>query len=383
MLNLPPHLDPADVLAFIEGEPLSGPARQQIQAAMAADAAFRRVVEGMQSDRVGLVGLSRVHAPADLLNRVEAELSQADLLALAGAESAAATTVPISRVAYEGPSVVGVIMASPWTRRLAAAAAIAMAAGLAYIGLKSAFNKFDSRTTIVKNETTAPVPIEVPELREPVDVAVNDAPPLPEAVDPSANEPVAMVVQPKAPNPLYGMELDRALALAGEGKLLIRLRSLTAEDAFKKLEQRSEQRSRSAFAEFVPQRAGVALASLLPPMDSAAPRAIPASPEPVRAIASANPLTTSNPDLPAGLSATLSAVRHRLANLYAARFDTRAGLSDLLHDLARGNDMAIDLMELPTRVEIPPSTGGSSILWWSLPSNWDPPLAAPIVIETP
>lgn len=380
------------------------PARERIRAAMAADSPFRRLVEGMQADRVALASMARAHAPADLLARVEAELSAADLRSLAGVEATVPGPLQVSRVEYEGPSVLGAlggvlasVVSSRWPRWVAAAAVLALFGGIALVGARAVLKKIDTRTTVVKN--TGPVdppPAPTPEpdsAREVAGAETLSAPSLADpapalALNPPSPEAPETGPTPVARTPLYGMELARAMELAGQNRLMVRLRSLTTEDARRNLDRRSDRFSRVAYAEALPEHLARVLAARLPTLpgpahagpDQTSPG--PGSEPGWPALASANPLL-SNPELPVTLATTLQAARRRSAEVYAARFDSRVGLAELLRELARGKDMAIDLIELPAPLAAPEAPSTSSVLWWSSSSTWDRPLAAPIVIETP
>lgn len=107
MDNVRRIVDEAELLAQIEGEAMTPAARARVEAALAGDPALRRRIESMAADRGGLLelaagGAGELPAPVGLVNaamrRAVVELDQADLLRLVGSERAAPTTIPVSAV---------------------------------------------------------------------------------------------------------------------------------------------------------------------------------------------------------------------------------------------------------------------------------------------
>jgi len=142
-LQVQPELEPL-ILAFVEEEPLSTPQAAALQAALAASPALAASVKAMRSDRAALVALGATSArvPADLLARVDVELSELAALALASQQQSAAASacepasLPISIVQPADRSVRSAasdvlysFAHSRWSGRLATAAALALLVG--------------------------------------------------------------------------------------------------------------------------------------------------------------------------------------------------------------------------------------------------------------
>ncbi len=173
MNDLPLNLE-ADLLALIEGQPLSASQRAAIDAALAADPALAALIRSgaLQADREQLRTLGDVRAPADMLSRVETMLEREALLSLSAAELASAPdqSLPISRVQPQGRSVWSIVTHSQWARPLAAAAGIALVAGISLM-------IFSQRTqptgpalggrTVATSEAANPKPLAAGELSVP------------------------------------------------------------------------------------------------------------------------------------------------------------------------------------------------------------------------
>jgi hypothetical protein len=128
----PDHLE-SELLDLVEGQPLAPEARAKVEAALAADATLRALVDGMRADRAGLCAMAAAPAPADLLDRVEAALEREALLGLAQRERSAPAALNVV--------VAGRIGARPWwaqgwARAGAAAAALALVSGAVWLSVR-------------------------------------------------------------------------------------------------------------------------------------------------------------------------------------------------------------------------------------------------------
>ncbi len=231
MRELPPNLSEADLLDHVEGARLS-PA---VAAALAADADLAAWAAGLRADRAALAGLSDAKAPAALMARVEAALEQDALATALGAESAAVGPVPVVMVHRTRGPVLARIGGWP---ALAVAAALALVAGLSWVAVSS-------RPAARPGATAGPLisaampdawpssgaDTPAPSADPGRDLALISEPPGPSDFEPAltgtgstAAATAAGADSPGTPAP-WGMPLDRALALAAQGRLLIEIDS--------------------------------------------------------------------------------------------------------------------------------------------------------------
>ena len=136
----PPTAD--ELLALVEGEALAPERAQIVATALANDTRLRMWVEILTDDRKGLQSLgsadASLRAPADLLERVEAQVEREALLGLV---PAGAPTADELRT-YERPRRKPGVLASPWFRFASIAAGVAFAMGGTIVALQLA------RTTV-------------------------------------------------------------------------------------------------------------------------------------------------------------------------------------------------------------------------------------------
>ena len=88
--GLPLGVSEGDLLALIEGLPMPAERAGVVRGAIARDARLGGLVAQMRADRAELAGLVGVKPPADLLERVEAQLEREALVGLARGEADAA-----------------------------------------------------------------------------------------------------------------------------------------------------------------------------------------------------------------------------------------------------------------------------------------------------
>lgn len=261
--ELPAKLSESDVLDFVEGVHLAPDVAVRIAAAMAADAAVAGWVQALRADRAALIAMPAAKAPAGLLEAVESQLDSEVLVSAARVEHAARGPVPVVVARPLGPGVLARIGRSPM---LALAAMLAMAAGAMWLAVGSTQSAKPARTPTSKaNPATGPEtlrPVDGPDattlsaragdvdgtehgasggLEAAAGAAVEQR--LAEAGPPEPNEqpgtlmarPAADVASVAAPHP-WGLPLDRALALAAEGRLLIEIDSAELDRTATRLE---------------------------------------------------------------------------------------------------------------------------------------------------
>src|SRR5579862_6004566 len=134
-----PHTpDEADLLAWIEGEPLPRDREQAVARALGEDRTLARRLEAMRADRTALKSIGPVAAPVGLMSAVETALQpvleRQMLLGLREGEPVA-DRLPISIVQPVKRSIMQAFFADRVGRRLAAAAAVLlMVGGATYLG---------------------------------------------------------------------------------------------------------------------------------------------------------------------------------------------------------------------------------------------------------
>ncbi len=257
MPAFPSNLNETDILDFVEGAALAPDVAARIQAALAADAAFAALVQGMRADRAALVSLAPEKAPVGLLESVEALLEAETLASVAGVERAASGPVP---VVAPRPETRGILARIGPARSLAAAAALALVAGAAWFTLAPGSTTTNARRPVAINagfdsdatlHRGGPDPAQMEQMlasaREKAEEAataaatagLESAATLDEDTGTAADsvalaEATAQFVGPMppdqnvdapAPQQPWGMSLTRAAELAREGRLIIEVRS--------------------------------------------------------------------------------------------------------------------------------------------------------------
>ena len=244
---MPPNLTESNLLDFVEGVAITPDVAARVNAAMTADPHLAAWVRAVQADRAALIALPGIKAPAGLLEAVEAELDGDVLVSALNAEYAASGPVPVVVSRPLGPGVLVRIGRSPI---LALAAMLALAAGAAWLSVRGGSSGpratplarsggtvqtlestpsavgVDATTLAVSRSSGGGVATEPP-AGAPGEERLADAAP------PEPNEPPGTLMArsadhaPNAPAvaPPWGLPLDRALALAAEGRLLIEIDS--------------------------------------------------------------------------------------------------------------------------------------------------------------
>lgn len=124
--------DEGDLLAFVEGEPLPREQERAVAAALAADPALARKLERMRADRSALRSMPAVAAPSGLLDAVESALQPVlERQMLLGLRDGRALEdhPPVSVVQPARRSVLGSLFAERAGRRMALAAGLLLVVG--------------------------------------------------------------------------------------------------------------------------------------------------------------------------------------------------------------------------------------------------------------
>lgn len=414
------QLDETDVLAHVEGQPLSADREARLRHALRVDPALASVVAAMKADCAALASLDDVRAPANLLSQVEAALEREALLGVNGrAEPHQFGTIPVSKVQPRRQGVVSVVFANPWSRRLAVAAGIALAAGLTLLAVRPLLSGKPSRelargnptptgfsdprtperpTTVAHNpETTRGVegPANAP---KPIGI---DAPsptlatgPNPTPAPAAPNPPTAVVEATPAPAALPEVSLEEAVRLARQGRLAVRIASKTPEQALARLDLLHTRRTPSLSVErLAAEPAGGVVATLYRQHDEMV-AALHRSPEPLvgppaphtppNTVAGGGAPTTSQPrDNPASPVNIPDPPRPEYrAEVYTARVAIdENSLKALLKAVAASQDGAV-FIALDAASETAPSLDPAAVLWWTGPAAaWTPRAAVPVVVE--
>lgn len=369
-LNIPGFEDlPVEVdtlAALVEGDLDDREADRVREALLRADPELARRVELMAHDRVALRTLPDAPPPAGLAEAITEQLERETLLGLASGEPTAGS-IAVSRV----PRV------SPAHRRrrlrpagvgLAAAAMLALGVGLALrFGTPAeTMPPASEGTTIARSETqTRPAPAEAE--TPPVAVAA-DVPDPPAGGESPAS--LASGSAPAEPETFTG-DWDRALALLGEGRLLVRVRTAAPERVASRLASLQTRTPRPGeswrLGPDVPGSLAAAVhARFAPESASGGPLVLAGSEE------APSPLVGS----PAAAGTVLEGVY-----MADARFD-RAAMASLLSALSLGDDQAAVFEELPEALHLPGVHTPEAVLWWSRPpSEWSERRHVPVVIE--
>lgn len=218
------------LLALVEGEPLTPAQAAAARAALGADAELARLVRGMRADRAALAdSAARIKAPAGLLAGVEATLEREALLGLP-AEPAVLATLPISRVQPAGARAAGgglrTILESNWSRGLAAAAAVAMlVGGTVLLAVRNTGRSRPVAPILANNTAEAPASSSGPLAMASEPAGARAAPQASEVVEAVSTEPSLAAAERAESAWAAGAvsDLDRAVALAREGRLAIRV----------------------------------------------------------------------------------------------------------------------------------------------------------------
>jgi hypothetical protein len=188
--------------------------------------------------------------------------------------------------------------------------------------------------------------------------------------------PAAIASLPVGPRPEFGLSLDRALALASEGRVVIRVRSLIDESRALQLVGKHGFRTPG----FDP-GLRIALGAHASPPGALSPTIQPSAP----VVASDGQPSAFRSPQPVASPASAPTWR-LLETTFAAPFaPTKAALRKLLADLRQGQ-FTVELIEVPafaaaTSTTRPTEADPDALLWWTRAATWNPPLSIPVVIE--
>jgi hypothetical protein len=236
-----PLISDDELLALVEQRPIAPERQSVLRQALANDPALVRTIRAMRQDMLALQSLgeaSDAMAPADLLAGVEARLEREALLGLSTIREpdASPDTIPISSLQPRGRSLLDVVVYSPWSRRLAAAAAIALVAAAGYLTIAPLLRSAP-HPGLAKGPTIDPVVTPDAPVRGAGPVLVNANAPAdktnatPADVN-TATEALAALV---GPDPIAALSntllatsvneisMAQALAAAQDGRLVIRM----------------------------------------------------------------------------------------------------------------------------------------------------------------
>lgn len=396
MKPLPPNLNEADLLDLIEGQPMSVSARAAVEAALAADPVLARLVRGMEADRSVLATLPKAHAPAGLFDAVEQRLTTDAIASVGAAERALRVEVPVSKFVPARRSVLESVLARPWAKPLALAAALGIAAlgAWAFIAAQNwgpARGPLANRTIETNDEPAAPGAITrhaisrsgdpTPALKGPAaDPALNAA------VDVAAVRSDATIASAAEPARLGGMLVSEAMTLAREGRLAIVVRAAQAERVNARVAQLISRdsgsiRVRAATATEETQLAALA-ASWRERSAATTPGSTPLAP--VHASESGHERAAA-PESPAAL--VIPKVEPRVVGAYRAEMPpTEQALGRLIEALANGTaGQSVTLRALPPAeaAQVAPTRSPESILWWRALTSAGPRVWVPVVVEEP
>lgn len=374
--DLPPGLDEHMLLAWVEDR-LPAPQRVRVEEALRARPALLGRLDAMRSDRHTLRSLGEERAPAYLMESIEETLERDALLGLASGQDLLRSP-PVSTVVVRRPALgVMAFIGSRAGRRLALAAAVALVAGAAvWLGpqLLSPAPPPQDPVMIAQSESEPEPP--APEAAQPV----APAPPAPEPVIAAAPEPPAhSAIELPGPAP---MRLDRAVALAAEGRLAIRVGAERYDIAVQRVAQLVERPGRRGWR-LGRDDAGAAVA-LLPRIEDFGPGPLLIDPGSLAVSALPPAPGLSRPVIDTG-AATLGAGAGplRAGRSYVARFAlTEASLGRLLDQLAARAGAEPELEELAAPLWLEGPLSADAILWWGggadAVGSWG---AAPVLIE--
>jgi hypothetical protein len=419
-LSNPQPPDEADLLAWIEGEPLPRDREQVVARALGEDRVLARKLEAMRADRAAIKGIPEMAAPTGLMSAVEAALQpvleRQMLLGLRDGESFA-DHPPISIVQPVKRSIMQAFFSDRVGRRLAAAAALLiMVGGATYLGTtylsgrtapksstfagKDAGTRDPNKTSAAGAERRlASADVAKPELPAPASAAADNressaaALTLPK-IEPAADAPSESNTSGRetvADASEYGAwavgpflpELDgaRAAELAREGRLIIRITAMDPGVRNVGLAERVRRADGSMFR--LGDEPPAALVQMLaPPTPSA-------NSEPAReaftppSVAGKNefdaPMTLVGPPAPAEWSVPAP------QTVYLVQIRLDGGAMEALKSALSGGYGEVQYEELaePLPQDGSAAVNPASVVWWTQgPSGWVGWASVPVVVDT-
>ncbi len=393
--NLPTGITEDDILDLVE-HALPEARAQVVRAALAASRPdLLRLVDAMHVDRRALASMEPPRAPAGLVAAAATMASRdhplTDIVEPEVTTLRVSTYKPHRRPGVLA-SIADLLTSSTLARGLAVAAGFSLAAGVLLWGILAIVAEISQPVRIANNDDPAPT---ITERRDPLDrqdpqVALSDEPQI-ESTDPtdalaSTDQPGEEPLDPDL-DPLpaaAGMDGQRALALAREGRLAVRVRVGSTDLALARIEnlRRQAQREgvlwRTLSAEFsTPIYVAMAESTARP---SPAPRPGSNPPtiagDPAATTPGAPPRSRDLPDFqpPTG----------RLAAAYELQLpDSATTLESLRRALTRDRFQVAEFIELPNAVPTEPILDPRTIFWWDQPpSAWERKIRVPVLVET-
>ena len=418
--ELPDGVDGTLLLDLIEDQPISPADRAMLGTWLVAHPSLARLVAQMRGDRAGVQQLARVKAPAGLLDGVEAMLEREALLGLASDEVALPAPIPIS---HFQPIIDRAERAQTWRRigyGLAAAAGLAIVATISYVAVRDpGVPTRPSRADLVANNTK-PIKATLPAVpsdliapdREIIAIAAaeNIGPPSPAdevieanllserqaiaAADAAAVEAATALVA-AAP---FGMPIDRAIALAREGRLLVTIKSASIDGATASLLRLKDKPLRGGRLRAIDTAQAVQITSAIErewkrEIDLAArlaatdPKLTPAPTPRINPVDVASgdkasaPLPIPAPEPQATPVAPQLVLGSSVFALECSADEhaMMGTLRGLRATLATGE--RIELAELTEPAEVGDVVDAAALMWWNTPSTWTKPLRAAVVVR--
>lgn len=137
-MNFNANITEDELLALIERRELPVARREVVREMLKNDQALARLVRDMRCDCDAARGLG-VSAPVGMVEAVQARLERDALMGLSSqaAAHAANDSIPISQFVPARRSALDVVIASPWSRRVATAAAVLLVGAGTWVGVRS------------------------------------------------------------------------------------------------------------------------------------------------------------------------------------------------------------------------------------------------------
>ncbi len=372
---LPPGITEADLIDLVDGV-LAREREGAVLAALKQHPQAGLLAKQFRADRSLVLALGDPRAPTGLAEGIESKLEAAALRDLARQSREVPRPIPISQVQLRESGILRLLLESPWTRRLATAASLAIVAGLGIVGIRAALHNLQG-TPVAHTNAPNPIPDVTPPSPAPtIDIAANPV----DATPAIATTLIAATIEPIA------QELTHTLAarLASEGRLAITVRATLAGPALKRLE--SLARARDTGWHAIPLDAPAQYAMLMSPQPDAAPvTSTPNSPDPI-AIAGtqtapgavSQPSPPSTPALPHSHPVVKAIYTVELTPGEQPFESLLRSITDALPDAA-----TITLRVLPQPIAAPIAIDPDSVLWWTSPTGkWSKHARVPVVVET-
>lgn len=373
--DLPAGLTEADLIDLADGV-LSREREGVVLAALKQHPEMGLLAKQFRADRSMVAALTEVRAPAGLAEGIEARLTAAALRDLASQSQDAPLPIRISHVQIREPSGLRLLIDSPWTRRLATAASLAIVCGLGALGVRAIYNALPGKA-IVQN---TPVPNPAPDVAPP-SAPITEIATKPTDDTPTA-EPIVVAVAPQAK--IDDLTPAVAARLAAEGRLTITVRTAAAAPALKRLESLAKARDTAWHPIALEAPAQYAML-LTPRTDPTTPPTTPNTPNPIAITGTQTPSSpTSVKSNPAG-APLLPKLHPVVKAIYAV--DLTPGeqpLESLMRSITDTlpEGATVTLHTLPQPIATPVAMDPDSVLWWTSPaSKWSKRLRVPVVVE--